>query len=50
MTLTNDRPALSPERAPHIDRTDTLKEEEISVLEPQLEFDTKIDRLTDRQL
>jgi hypothetical protein len=41
MTLTNDRPVLSSERAPHMDRTETFKEEEIS--------DTKTDRLTDSQ-
>jgi hypothetical protein len=50
MTLTNDRPVLSSERAPHMDRTVTFKLEEISVYEPQTGLDTKIDRLPDRQL
>jgi hypothetical protein len=50
MTLTNDRPVLSDERMPHMDRTVTYKQEEISGHEPQMGLDTKIDRLTDCQL
>jgi hypothetical protein len=43
MTLTNDRPILSSERAPHVDRTVTFKEEEISDHEPQTGLNTEID-------
>jgi hypothetical protein len=49
MTLKNERPDLSSKRAPHMDRTETFKQEEISGHEPQTGLDTKIDRLTDRQ-
>jgi hypothetical protein len=45
MTLTNDRPVLLSERAPHMDRTETFKEEEISGYEPQMGLNTKTDRL-----
>jgi hypothetical protein len=41
VTLTNDRPVLSSERAPHMDRTVTLKQEELGLDQ---------DRLNDRQL
>jgi hypothetical protein len=41
MTLTSDRPILSPERVPHMDRTVTFKKEEISGHEPQTGLDTK---------
>jgi hypothetical protein len=47
--MTNDRPDLSSERTPHMDRTVTFKQEETSGYEPQPELDTKTDRLTDRQ-
>jgi hypothetical protein len=50
MTLTNDRPVLSSERAHHMDRTVTYNQEEISGHESQTGIDTKIGRLTDRQL
>jgi hypothetical protein len=50
MTLTNDGPILSSEMGPHMDRTVTFKQEEISGHEPHTELDTKTDRLTDRQL
>jgi hypothetical protein len=46
MTLTNDRPELSSERVLHMDRTETLKQEETSGHEPQTGLDTKTDRLT----
>jgi hypothetical protein len=46
MTLTNDRPVLSWERTPHVDRTVTFKQELIS---GQVGLDTKTDWLTDRQ-
>jgi hypothetical protein len=39
----NDRPVLSSERAPHMDRTVTFKQEEISGHEPQRGLDTKTD-------
>jgi hypothetical protein len=48
--LTNDRPVLSSERAPHMDRAVTFNQEEISAHEPQMGLDTKTARLTDRQL
>jgi hypothetical protein len=41
MTLTNDRPVLSSERAPHMDRAETFKEEEISAHEPHMGLGTK---------
>jgi hypothetical protein len=41
MTLTKDRPVLSSERAPHMDRTEVFKQEEISGHEPQTGLDTK---------
>jgi hypothetical protein len=47
MTLTNDRPVPSSERAPHMDVTETFKEQ-ISGHEPQTGLDTNTD-LTDRQ-
>jgi hypothetical protein len=50
MTLTTDRPALSSEWAPHIDRTVSFRQEEISGLEPQTGLGTETDRLIDRQL
>jgi hypothetical protein len=50
LNLTNDRPVLSSERAPHMGRTQTFKKKELSGLEPQTGLDTKTDRLTDRQL
>jgi hypothetical protein len=50
MTLTKDRSVLSSERAPHMDRTETFKQEEISGHEPQMGLGTKTDNLTDRQL
>jgi hypothetical protein len=51
MTLSNDRPVFSSERAPHVDRTETFKQEEISSHEPQTGFNTKTDRqMTDCQL
>jgi hypothetical protein len=40
---------LSSERAPHMDRTVTFKQEETSGHEPQPGLDTKTDRLIDRQ-
>jgi hypothetical protein len=43
------RPDLSSERAPHMGRTVTFKQEETSGHEPQPGFDTKTDRLIDRQ-
>jgi hypothetical protein len=46
MTLTNDRPVLSSERAPHFDRTVTFKQEEMSGHETQTGLDNKTDRLT----
>jgi hypothetical protein len=45
-TLKNDRPDLSSERALHMDRTVTFKQEEISGHKPQTELDTKTDRLS----
>jgi hypothetical protein len=47
MTLTNDRPILSSERAPHMDRTEIFKQ--MFGHEPQTGLDTKTDRLTDSQ-
>jgi hypothetical protein len=41
--LTNDRPVISSERAPHVDRTVTVKQELISDHEPQMGLDTKTD-------
>jgi hypothetical protein len=49
MTLTKDRPVLSSDRGPHLDRTVTIKQELISSREPQMGPDTKTDWLTDRQ-
>jgi hypothetical protein len=50
MTLKNDRPVLSSERAPHMNRTETFEQEEISGHESQAGLDTKqTDWLTDRQ-
>jgi hypothetical protein len=43
VTLTNDRPVLSSETAPHIDRTVTVKQELISGHEHQMGLDTKTD-------
>jgi hypothetical protein len=43
VTLTNDRPVLSSKRAPHVDRTVTLKQELIFGYEPQMGLDTKTD-------
>jgi hypothetical protein len=48
VTLANDRPVLSSEKAPRMDRTETFKQE-ISGHEPQTGLDTKTGRLTDRQ-
>jgi hypothetical protein len=42
--LTGDRPALSSERPPHMDRTVTVKREQISGYESQGGFDTETDR------
>jgi hypothetical protein len=39
----NDRPDLSSERAPHMDRTVTFNEKQISGHEPQTGLDTKTD-------
>jgi hypothetical protein len=50
MTLRNHRPVLSSERAPHIDRTETFKQEDKSGHEPQTGLDSKTDRLTDLHL
>jgi hypothetical protein len=49
MVGNNDRPDLSSERAPHMDRTVTFKHEEKSGPVPQPGLDAKTDRLTDRQ-
>jgi hypothetical protein len=49
MTLTNDRPVFSSEKAPHMKRTEIFKEKEISGDEPQTGVDINTDRLTDRQ-
>jgi hypothetical protein len=47
MTLSNDRPVLLSEGAPHMDRTETFKQEEISDHETQTGLDTRqTDRLT----
>jgi hypothetical protein len=43
VTLANDRPVLSSERTPHIDRAVTVKEKLISGHEPQMGLNTKID-------
>jgi hypothetical protein len=43
MTLTNDRLILSSERAPHMNRTENFKQEEISSHELQTVLDTKAD-------
>jgi hypothetical protein len=43
MTLTNDRPVLSSERASHKDKTVTVKLNLISGHEPQMVLDTKTD-------
>jgi hypothetical protein len=43
VTLTNDRPVLSSERAPHTDRIVIFKQEEISGHEPQMGLDTEAD-------
>jgi hypothetical protein len=43
VTLTNNRAVLSSERATHIERTVTVKQEEISDHEPQMGLDTKTD-------
>jgi hypothetical protein len=48
--LTNDRPDLSSERAPQMDRTASFTKKKTSGHEPQLGLDTKTNRLTDRQL
>jgi hypothetical protein len=50
VALKNDRPVFLSDRALHMDRTIAFKQEEISGHEPQMGFDTKTDRLTDRQL
>jgi hypothetical protein len=42
--LTEDRPVLSSERAPHKDKTVTVKLNLISGHEPQMRLDTKTDR------
>jgi hypothetical protein len=47
-TPTYDRPDLSSERAPHMDRIKTFKQEELSDHEPQTGLDIKTERLTDR--
>jgi hypothetical protein len=49
MTLINDRPDLSSERALHMDRSVTFKLEETSGYEPQTGLDTRTDRLTGHQ-
>jgi hypothetical protein len=41
--VTNDRPALSSERVPHMERTVTVKQELISGDELQMGLDTKTD-------
>jgi hypothetical protein len=43
MTVTKDRPVLSSEKAPHKDKTVTVKQQEISGHEPQMGLDTKTD-------
>jgi hypothetical protein len=47
--VTNDRPDLSSERAPRMDRKVNFKQEETSGHELQPGFDTKTDRPIDRQ-
>jgi hypothetical protein len=49
VTLTNDRPVLSSDNAPHMDRTVTVKQEIIFGHEPLMGLDTKTDLLTGRQ-
>jgi hypothetical protein len=44
MILTNDRPVISSERAPHMGRAETFKQEEISDHKPQAGLDTKRER------
>jgi hypothetical protein len=41
--MTNDRAVLSSERAPHNDKTVTVKRQLVSGFEPQLGIDTKTD-------
>jgi hypothetical protein len=43
VTLTNDRPVLSSEKEPHMDRTITVRQELISGYEPKMGLDTKTD-------
>jgi hypothetical protein len=43
VTLTNDRPVLSSERASHMDKTVTFKQGEIFARELQKGLDTKTD-------
>jgi hypothetical protein len=43
MTLTKDRPVLWSERAPHMDRTVTVKEKLLSGHERQMELDINTD-------
>jgi hypothetical protein len=43
VALLNDRPVLSSERAPHMDRTVTVKQELISGHEAQMGIDTETD-------
>jgi hypothetical protein len=47
MPLKNDRPVLSSETAPHMDKTEAFKQEEISGHEPQTGLDIKTGRLND---
>jgi hypothetical protein len=41
--MTNERPVLSSERAPHIDETITLKQKQISGHKSQMELDARTD-------
>jgi hypothetical protein len=43
VTLTNDTPDLSSERAPHMERTVTVKQKQISGHEPHMGLDSKTD-------
>jgi hypothetical protein len=51
MTATNDRPALSSETAPHIEKKPELFDSNKNLgLEARKGLDTKIDWLTDRKV
>jgi hypothetical protein len=49
MTLTNDKPDISSERALCMDTIETFKQDETSGHEPWWGVDTKANRLTGRQ-